>query len=321
MISFQDALDSAEKYGKPSILLANGFSQAWDAQIFNYKSLLERADFGVKSPIIRELFNRFGTYDFEKVMQKLTGAEAILEVYGADWALLERIRSDQEVIKSALIAVISQTHPELPHHIKDEQYDAVRKFLGRFEQIFTLNYDLLFYWARNKRDLDSPDIGTDDGFRGGPWEGPYTQNAHFLHGALHLYDTIGGIRKHAYADRGVSIIDQVKENMEGGRFPLFVSEPTYSKKKARIERNPYLNFCYEKLGSVQGAIFVYGHSLDENDRHIFDKVRGSGVQKVFVSIYGDENSEGNIMAQARAKSYLGEQKVAFFKAETAPVWN
>ena len=47
-----------------SILLANGFSQAWDHTVCNYKSLFEKADFGTREIEIRNLFTEFETYDF-----------------------------------------------------------------------------------------------------------------------------------------------------------------------------------------------------------------------------------------------------------------
>ena len=36
MLSYQDALNQLKRGEKRSILIANGFSQAWDAKIFNY---------------------------------------------------------------------------------------------------------------------------------------------------------------------------------------------------------------------------------------------------------------------------------------------
>lgn len=319
--TFQEAFDSIDPSVQKSILLANGFSQAWDSNIFNYRNLLETANFGARSSAVREIFNRLGTYDFEKVMKRLISAEVILEVYGVDPLLLNRLKEDQEIIKSALITAISNTHPDLPRQVTDLQYVAVRTFLKRFSSVFTLNYDLLFYWARNKHKLD-PEYNTDDGFRGGPWEGVESQNVHFLHGGLHLYDTVNGVKKHICSDEGDTIVMQVRNNMENKRFPIFVSEPTYQKKKIRIEHNPYLNFCYRKLGRAKGVMFIYGHSMDENDKHIFEAIKESNVNRVFVSVYGDENSEENVLLQGKATAFLSSNttSVEFYKAETTPVW-
>ncbi|TGW44471.1 DUF4917 family protein, partial [Escherichia coli] len=192
------------------------------------------------------------------------------------------------------------------------------------ERLFTLNYDLLMYWARNKKNLDPLTFDTDDGFRSGrTWQRYNTdQNVFFLHGALHLYEQGSSIKKHANGDNGNTIIEQVQMNLDEGAFPLFVSEPTSEKKKERILHNPYLNFCYSALRKLKGTLFIYGHSMDENDRHIFDQIRESKVTKVFVSIYGNENDENNKKAKANAQRFLSKEgcSVDFFIAETTPIW-
>ncbi|MEH6351454.1 DUF4917 family protein [Pseudomonas sp. 3JA] len=318
-MTFEEAFSSIGDDSR-SILLANGFSQAWNKNIFSYKSLFSSAEFGEREQVIRRIFDNFKTYDFEKIMKKLIATEDVLKIYNADPGLIQKVQTDQEVIKNALIEVISKTHPELPHEVTDSQYVSVRKFLKPFDDVFTLNYDLLFYWARNKDRLE-PDYETDDGFRAGRiWEGPPTQNVHFLHGGLHIYDTQAGVKKHAFNDQGESIIEQVKWNMENKRFPTFVSEPSHERKRVRIQHNPYLSYCFDRLGGLDGVLFIYGHSFDANDRHIFDQIRWSRVYRVFVSVYGDEDSEENTLMKGRAQAYLGAHKVEFFKAESARIW-
>jgi len=324
MISYQEARDKIPLGETPSVILANGFSQAWDHKIFNYKYLLEIADFGDRDEIIRELFRQVGTHDFEKVMKRLKSTQLVLEVYGAPYPLINAVKQDQEILKLALIDAISTTHPQLPSNVTDAQYECVRGFLSQFNQIFTLNYDLLLYWARNKNDLSPEGYETDDGFRGNPlyWKGHGTfQEIHFLHGALHLYDTVSGVKKHKCTEDGIPIIEQVRDNLEQGKFPLFVSEPTDLKKKSRIEHNPYLNYCYQKISTLRGALFIYGHSIDQNDNHIFEQIRKSQVEHIFVSIFGDMNSAPNRMSMLRAQYELPNIELTFFKAETTPVWS
>ncbi|MEZ0122030.1 MAG: DUF4917 family protein [Candidatus Reddybacter sp.] len=324
MQSFQEAIDSLEDDEKPSILLANGFSQAWDAGIFNYANLLDAADFGCRETVMRPLFANLGTYDFEAVMKQLVAAEAVLNAYGADQTLIDSITSDKEVLKNALITAISSTHPDLPSEVEDTQFVAVRTFLSQFSEVFSINYDLLFYWARNKSNLDPANYSTDDGFRSQRrWEGHETnQEVHFLHGGLHIYDTGTYIKKHACTDDGLTIIDQVRNNLNTGNFPLFVSEPTYQKKKQRIDHNPYLNYCFQALGNANGALFVHGHSMDESDKHIFNQIKSSRLSKIFISIFGDEDSEVNTRTKANALAFLNGHGVTvdFYQAESTPVW-
>ena len=324
MISFDEAMATVEDGDKPSILLGNGFSRAWQNDIFNYANLLDAADFTEREVEIRELFKRSGTYDFEAVMRSLAAAKEVLEAYGGNEALVGLIESDQQLLKDALITAISTTHPDRPTDVSTDQFTAARRFLSRYDQIFTVNYDLLFYWARNMGDLPPENYSTDDGFRKScKWQGYGTgQEVHFLHGGLHIFDSGTAIEKHASAQIGTGIVDLVRANLEKGKFPLFVSEPTSAKKKQRIEHNPYLDFCFRALRKVTGTFFIQGHSMDENDMHIYDQLKRSRVEKYFVSIFGDENSEKNMRVKANARAYLESpsSNVEFFDAQSAPIW-
>lgn len=324
MITFQEAFESIGTGTKPSILLGNGFSRSWRNDIFNYENLLAAADFQERDTKIRNLFARCETYDFEAVMRSLAAAKTVLEAYGNNEALIAVIEHDQQLLKDALISAISKTHPDLPSTVTPKQFISARLFLSKFEHVFTVNYDLLFYWARNMRNLPPKNYASDDGFRSEcQWLGQGTrQRAHFLHGGLHIFDTGTAIEKHAFSEKQTSIIDLVRKNLEVGKFPLFVSEPNSQKKKHRIEHNPYLSYCYRALQDVDSTFFIHGHSLDENDKHIFDQLKKSKANKIFVSIYGNEDNETNTRVKANARAYLESTntKVDFYDAESAPIW-
>ena len=324
MLTFDEALNQIPEGTKYSILLANGFSQAWNTNIFNYANLLDSANFGNRDSELKSLFNNAKTYDFEIIMKHLESAELVLKAYGSNMKILKQIESDKTILKNALIKAISNAHPNRPGDITNEQYETVRTFLCQFNKIFTLNYDLLFYWARNKNNLNPENYKTDDGFRSEKlWKGRETnQNVYFLHGGLHIYDTYTDIKKHTYAHDNEAIVDQVSANLNNGEFPLFVSEPTHEKKKSRIEHNPYLSYCYRKLKDLNEVLFIYGHSMNDNDRHIFDGIKSSGISKIFVSIFGDEDSNSNAILKGNAIRYLKENNntVEFYQAESARVW-
>ena len=84
MFTFDEAIDEVRDDVESSVLLGNGFSQAWNAEIFNYENLLEQADFDEQDQTIRELFNHFQTYDFEVVMLRMLYAADVLSIYDAD---------------------------------------------------------------------------------------------------------------------------------------------------------------------------------------------------------------------------------------------
>lgn len=78
MLSFAESWEQVGD-SDASILLGNGFSQAWNPEIFSYENLFECADFGDQSDSLRALFERFETFDFEQVMRQLIGAAAVVE--------------------------------------------------------------------------------------------------------------------------------------------------------------------------------------------------------------------------------------------------
>lgn len=324
MIGFAEVIKEAVARGRPSVLFGNGFSRAWSNEIFSYENLLKAADFGGRESDLKKIFARLDTFDFEAVMRSLVSAQLVLEVYGGDDALIEKIVGDQDSLKDALISVISKTHPDRPSAVDDDEYRSARVFCSQFFNVFTLNYDLLLHWIRNKNDLVPPvEYKTDDGFRRTDWLGFGTdQQIYFLHGALHLFENGGSVEKHASNNSGVAIIDSVRKNLNEGKFPIFVSEPSSEKKKRKIERNPYLNFCYSALRDQKGDFFVHGHSFDSNDKHVFDQLNKSGVTNYFVGIFGDEDSLGNQQIKGNARAWLERRgsSVTFYDAATAAIW-
>jgi hypothetical protein len=258
MLKFDEAWSSLGKGERPTIFLGNGFSQAWRENIFNYANLLDRAHFGCRDEVIRNLFNRLGTSDFESVMRALLSSQIVLESYNSEKSLIGQIIEDQEILKQSLLKAISESHPYLPDEIGKEQYRSVRNFLSKFEKIFTVNYDLLMYWSRNKPDVDLLTWETDDGFRRwGLWKGYDTgQNIFFLHGGLHIFEDDDGVRKHSYDQSEGGIIEQVRSNLSRNKFPLFVSEPTSQKKMRKIDASQYLSYCFRALRYIGGHFYI-----------------------------------------------------------------
>lgn len=304
------------------LLLGNGFSQAFSEQIFNYKNLLDSADFGSRSEKIKKVFHELNTYDFEMVMQTMLHSIYIAQSFSEYPAFIEAINLDAKNLKDSLVATIAKTHPSFPTDVTNLAYESTRVFLSKFSNIFTLNYDLLLYWARNMNKLKPADFNSDDGFRdGGIWCGDETdQNVFFLHGGLHLYDESGIIKKHTYTQVGEKIIDQVRKKLADNSFPIFVAEPNHQKKLDKILHNPYLNYCYKKLKDIDGSLVIFGHSMDDTDAHIFEQVQSSGIENVYVSIFGDESTPRNIKTKANAKSFFHKCNVDFYQAESVSIW-
>ncbi len=160
---------------------------------------------------------------------------------------------------------------------------------------------------------------------------PGGQNIHYLHGALHVFDTDTEVEKFTWSNTGIPLVDQIREALNNDRYPLFVAEGESSKKLTKIKHSAYLYHSYKSFDRrmKQGAkaktcLFVYGLSFSANDAHITRKIVNGKCRHLFVSLYGDPESTANkrIIAavdelQARRSTEL---KVTYYNAESAKVW-
>ncbi|MGJ3629325.1 DUF4917 family protein [Sphingomonas sp. MMS24-JH45] len=119
---------------------------------------------------------------------------------------------------------------------------------------------------------------------------------HVLHGALHLFDAGKDLLKYTWVRKGVPLIDQARD-ARPQRLPLFVSEGSSAAKKARIRHNAYLYQGLKQFASnaEQGrhCIFIFGHSLAENDDHILTRIGRGRCPKLYVGLYGDPEPPAN----------------------------
>jgi hypothetical protein len=168
--------------------------------------------------------------------------------------------------------------------------------------IYTLNYDILLYWTLLHDEVvnwnaadplattfeQTEALEHDDGFRAPAddptapyvtWDaeggGAHSQNIHFLHGGLHLYDYGPDLQKKCWErSGGIPLVDQIRSALDAGKFPLFVSEGSSAGKLTRIRHSGYLQRSLQSFSSMcrnpgaGGSLFIFGHSLDPNDDHV-----------------------------------------------------
>ena len=336
MHSFQKCLEIADT-GKKHVLLGNGFSRACRDNIFSYISLFESTDFENKNNL-KDLFTSLGTTDFEEIMNVLLNCASVLEVYDkTNTSLLKSVLEDEKSLKSFLVSTLTKNHPENPSDILDTEYENCIKFISNFERIFTLNYDLLLYWALMKAE-SLRDDGFRDPYEGDPedyfaedfvvWSnGNHKQNIYYLHGALHLFMSKTRLQKFSWVRTGVKLKDQIEKSLKSNKFPLVVSEGKSEQKMAKIQRSNYLGSCLRSLGAVTGNLFIYGLSMSQNDEHILNEIRkNSKLKKIFVSFYGDaKSSEARRLREVcnGLKTYKGKdngKEIYIYNAKTVRVW-
>ena len=336
--TFEQALAQSDPK-KRHVLLGNGFSRACRNDIFAYDALFDRADFTALSPYVRQAFDTLETRDFEVVMRALRSGAALVSLYGGDGATVSgTMKKDAEDLRTLLAKTIAGNHPDRPSDIAPAPYLACRKFLRNFCKTYTLNYDLLMYWALMQNELGDDPVACDDGFRqpeGGPttyvtWDvqNTRTQNIFYIHGALHVFDAGHELQKYTWVNTQVALVDQIREALGEEKYPVFVAEGDWKGKLDRIQHSGYLNRAYRSFGEIRNTLFVFGHSMAENDEHVLRLIERGNVTHLWVGIFGGPDSEGNRRIIDRAKQMNDVRKarkkgallVAFYDAASAEVW-
>ena len=346
VISFSKAVSRATKAaGKRHVLLGNGFSIGAHAR-FQYGTLYEQARRESLPDHVVELFERYGTTNFEQVLHQLDEGQWLAEHYRLAGTDSERdMATDYESLKGALVDAIANTHPGNPNELDESSLQSAAEFLTSFDNVFTTNYDLLLYWAS----LIEGHFPFNDGFgREADTPDEYvvflqatTSNnfIYFLHGALHLTTVDGEVRKFVWNTTGVPLMEQVRDALDERQYPLVVSEGTAHDKRVRIESSSYLSWVFRRFENIQGHLFTYGSALSDQDGHLLEAIaRNTSLKSLFVGLYGDPKSESNrrlvtaarelvdrrqkLLAGVRRGGRRGraELKLRFYDAETADVW-
>lgn len=334
VITFQQAISNCGERSK-HILLGNGFSISCKKDIFQYEKLFDSAEFK-DNPRLRQVFNLLCTFDFEKVIKLLNDIAYILSSYTDDSSITEQIRNDAESLKEILVETICKKHPDQPSEIRQTEYESCRNFLSNFDRIFTLNYDLLLYWTMmNSLEEIEKKEKFNDGFGKAKntndyvvWNSKNNANIYFLHGALHIFDAGDEIKKFTWINTGQRLIDQIRTALNHKKFPIFVSEGTSKEKRTKILHNAYLCKAYRSFESIGNNLFIFGHSLDENDSHILNMISAGKITDLYISLYGNINSNERLIENAfelRENSIEYRKKgnplnIHFYDAESAHIW-
>jgi hypothetical protein len=297
------------------------------------------------------------TQDFEAVIRGVLGAITVVSVYSPEAKDLTGVLAkDAAKLKTDLIRVIAGRHPARPGDIDARCYHACRKFLSNFVgtgvggKIYTMNYDLLLYWALMHVEEDPKEriaLTHDDGFRKDQnnfdapyveWQGEgaaHGQNIHYLHGALHLFDAGHQLQKYTWVNTGKPLVEQANEAVAKNLFPLFVAEGDTTSKLAKIQHSAYLHHNFKSfVGMCQNvaktgtSLFVFGHSFGTNDAHVLNQIGLGNLSHVFVGLHGDPNSDSNqsiqkaveLIASMRMHKRPFPTRVDYFDSDTAKAW-
>lgn len=330
LLTFDEVLEQA---ASSHLLLGNGFSRSYDPKRFSFTTLLESATRdGIidKNSELYKVFQKLETADFETVMRAMENSKGIIEVYGDNSDLQQKLSQDSLALKEYLVKIITNNHPEKSTSLFQEEKAACVDFLKKFKKIYTLNYDLLLYWAsmHDKSESFSDGFGnTEDSIHEGyvvyKNSSAIEMHVYYLHGAMHYFDAGDEIIKKTYANSDINLIDQVRESLKNNIYPIFISEGSSEQKKTKILHSAYLNHCYKSLRSISGNIVIFGASLKDNDKHILDAIFESKIKRIYLGV-SEESSANNIkdaLDEYNRKSDIKHRKELFlYDYRTVNVW-
>jgi hypothetical protein len=310
-IAFEEAIARTTDRRR-HLLLGNGFSiAAWPD--FGYGAL--QSTVVGQSLRIDALFHRFQTVDFERIGRALLEARTVLSVHAGTEALADQLAADYRDLRRLLVMAITRIHPAAPGALEG-RFQACADFLEDFigvarrplwGSVFTTNYDLLLYWTLMRR-VD--DLAANDGFRGKPlvWHRQTMQMVFYLHGALHLFEVDGVTQKLSAPGR---LVDTVGKRIAKDDVPLFISEGSSQEKRVRIAESDYLTAASECLSAAcddaEACLFVFGHSLRDEDDHIFEKIVEGRMAEVFVSVRPADEPEAHAQMQKAAELWVAKR--------------
>ena len=301
------------------LILGNGFSIGAHDE-FGYDKLYEVAKGFDLPDAARALFARYGTSDFERVLYQLHETAWLTQVYGKD---PDEIDEDYEALKEAFIEAVADVHPERSWEMDMAEVTRIGEFLENFHMVASVSYDLVLYWLlmRYMGDVKEHYYSFVDGFgndfSGGDRLRFYRPRPNakrivcYLHGGLHLTPGRGGALKRRWGVSGDSLIDQARNAIEKGEYPLFVAEGTWQAKEEQIARSGYLTWATHTLRQAEGVLFTYGWSMNDQDEHLLQAIwSNKNISDIWVGVYGNEDASEQLALQSRALRIVEESQKA-----------
>lgn len=320
MITFSKALEETE--GKDRALLTgNGFSIAQTHGRFSYANLLEKSKISKESPL-RDLFARMRTVDFEQIIQLVEHAKIVAETYDQP-EFSKSLARDSEKIRESLIDAIHTVHPDSFASLTEDELATCATFLKSFKEVYTLNYDLLLYWVNLHGKIYADGFGL--GETHGNFRGPFNEDGYChiynIHGGLHLFLNHTREVEKLVATTG-NLMDEIGDEIRSNkRLPIFVAEGDTEEKLNKIRSIPYLDYCYKKLHTLRGSLFVVGHSANERDAHIYNALFASELNSIYFCVHDPEENLDEIRQRLSPYRTSNESiSVQFIDGKTLNIW-
>lgn len=139
------------------------------------------------------------------------------------------------------------------------------------------------------------------------------QNIFFLHGAFHIY--IDGKHKvyKITQEQDNALYNKLEEIINSEEKEILCILTNASKDKENsIKDNIYSKNCFDKIRQLNGSLMIFGSSLAENDKHIFNQVKESKISKIYIST----STKDYTRDYKRSKDYFPNKELNFFDYTT-----
>ena len=325
IISWKDIEDQFDG----AILLGNGASIAVNKS-FHYRSLKQYAiDNGLLTEDVDSIFDFFHTDDFELILRIVWQAMNVNKSLD-----IEDDKTEQayQHVRDCLIAAVRDIHPE--YGTISNQIPSIYNFLKQFNTIVDLNYDLIVYWVmmygldiKDRHAFKDCFVGSffDDDWQ--RFREPIGGQKHcslvfYPHGSLVLArDKIENEKKLSASQ--FSLLEGILEKWgQGSYVPLFVCEGTSEQKTKSIQGSYYLSTVYrEVLTNLPSNLVIYGWGFGEHDNHLLKRIAKSGIERIAVSVLGDDQAYCNRVSQIVSDEMGKDCTVSFFDSNSTGCWN
>ena len=340
MQSFDDVIKYLDKQKRERhLLIGNGFSMAYDHEIFSYNALSKFIE-NSQDDLLKKLFKTINTSNFEQIMRQLDLSKRIIEAFDGDDDIKTKIEEASSVLKKSLIEAVEKMHPEYVFSIPELKSQSCAAFLELFTKrngkIFSTNYDILLYWVLMRNQIENAVDGFGrDAIEQDEWvpeedmeyselrwgKNKEKQNIYYLHGALPIFDDGIEIIKEEYD--GNYILQNIEVRMNDGQYPIFVTAGDCDEKLNHILHNHYLSYCYDSLCSIKGSLITIGFNFGEYDEHIIKAINKAAKQDIrdrLRSVYIGTFSEDDVKYIESIKDKFN-CKVNTFDSKTAHIWS
>ncbi len=316
-----------------NLLLGNGFSLAFDANIFNtqqlYRQLVKNANDSL-SNYMSQLTSIYGNFDAENILDAMDYTSHLMKIIKTseqqmsedlDFSeMIENTINKRGQLKEIFIKTILQAYAQTVETDKT-CWNFLKFYLDNEGYIFSTNYDLLLPYELVENIFSNRISCKERQF--------YLDNlknhkqVNYLHGIL---CSLSKGERIMLEENKNATINEIYKRIEKQEFPNIVLESISGNKLTAIAKDRYLSECYVRLLNIKGDLVIYGLRFNDSDSHlikainlasgpVFGKTEDERLKNIYISFYSENDKDhlSNI-----AKKFTC--KVTLFPAQSVNVW-